>query len=250
MSDMGGRVSDLSSAEKKEIEVIMAEVGKAIRDLQAINRPHLATIIYRRRISSDIDGHSSNRRPKPGFGGGDSSSTEAAALSGLPDDESSKDDWSRHSRSDPQQGAVDRFFSALRGNGPKHPGALSQAATARSAMLFIITTGEKERGRPDKLDYCDLCGGPVSGAINDQMRSGLGPRCHSRFNKFKAKYGKQLGEDTKTRFRVERQAEILDGSLRCGETPSAPAKVRVIPGAIPVHVDPDDLEALKSAGVK
>ena len=248
-SIVGSLARSLSTPEKRLINDTIADCEEAIRALKQINSANVEVIVRRDAISAEVDGFAANTRPKAGGSGGKSDPTFATVTQGQPGDEGSEtedepDDFERNRLRDPQALASARFFASV---ASAHKAALD----ARSAMLAVITAGDKERGREQTGDSCALCGGPVSNVGEDRKRAGFGPKCSSRWYKFKAKHKHDIApDDMKARFRVEREAEFATGELRCGEIPTERARARVISGAyVPAHVDPDDVERLKAAGV-
>ena len=242
VSVVGTAVRDLTTAEKREIADIIRDRDETVRALNSITRAELAIVLYRGSLSAEVDGLPANTRPKAGGRGGKSDPTFSIVTSGLPGnegarDEHDRDDWSRHGLRDPQAEAISRLRKGL-------SAAKQGALDARSARNYILSTGEKERGRGVILSTCPLCGGPVSGAPGDTEKDGFGPRCYERWIKvYKPELIKTLNlDDAKARFRHAREIEIREGYLKCGEINTRRSKVR--PGDIvPAHVDPDDVEA-------
>ena len=69
----------------------------------------------------------------------------------------------------------------------------------------VISANEKQRGRTSTVSLCARCGGPVSGAGSDRIKSGMGPVCYERW--------RYLGKPDRDEF----LRSLTDEDRRCGE---------------------------------
>ena len=69
----------------------------------------------------------------------------------------------------------------------------------------VTSAGDKHRGRKSTVSLCLRCGGPVSGAGSDRIKSGMGPVCYERW--------RYLGQPDRDEF----LRSITEEDKRCGE---------------------------------
>ena len=69
----------------------------------------------------------------------------------------------------------------------------------------VTSAGDKHRGRKSTVSLCMRCGGPVSGAGADRIKSGMGPVCYERW--------RYLGKPERDEF----LRSITEEDRRCGE---------------------------------
>lgn len=140
----------------------LREVERAKGVLARVDARLLADLQRRREVSAQPDGFGSGN---PGSGG-DSTSTEAAALSGLPGaDDPERDDWRYHARPDFIGESVER--------------ALDHLDVATKALRDfdrdinpVIHAADALKERKSSIGECKACGRDVPGTPNDRLKSG------------------------------------------------------------------------------
>lgn len=205
-------MTELSKAEKRSIDNRMRQIEYMITDLQSFIRVGIAEVVRRQGIESQADGYASNKRPNAGgTGEAELTSTEAAAARRI------------EVRVNDEQGeAIKRMFGGL-------DTAAKEIKSARASYTFVLTTGDKERGRQDETTSCDICGGQIAGTIADRKVRGMGSVCYKRYSladkKYRAKYGARY--DIAQFAYYELQAIDDLERRRCGE----PTNTQITPRA-------------------
>ena len=197
-------MSELTTLQQKDVDAM----HRALQDIAAIvakiPRRDLAILVHRAPMTTAPDGHATNKRPKFGRGGSnDDTPTESAMLQLIGE--------AGRRVSDPQGHAISIVFELL-------PLMLKASQTIDKEIRFVVTTGDKERGREDSLSYCECCGGPVTNTERDRIISGLGPTCHGSYMAARRKAAKHQMQIDRQLWMIERLAKINAGEkARCGE---------------------------------
>ena len=139
----------------------MREVERADGILGRVT-PHLLADLQRRReATNQPDGFKSGNYGS----GGENTSTESAALSGLPDDDDAKDDWRRHTRPDFIGDNVERALAHL-------DVATKALRDFDRCLQPVLHAADAKIGRRLSIGMCQACGRDVPGTENDRLKSG------------------------------------------------------------------------------
>lgn len=139
----------------------MREVERAASVLGGITPHVLADLQRRREATAQADGFKSGNYGS----GGESTSTESAALSGLPDDDDARDDWRRHTRPDYIGGNIEKALAKL------DEATLALRACDRF-LQPVLHAADAKQGRRLSIGICNACGRDVPGTSNDRLKSG------------------------------------------------------------------------------
>lgn len=123
--------------------------------------------LLRRRESGTENDSLRSRAYDQGGGGGSSelTQTEAAALSGLPNDDESRDDWRRHVQPDPIGKHIEEALEYL-------DRAASSLRKFEQKLGLILNAGMGTEGRVNRAGRCEVCERPVAGTDRDMLHRG------------------------------------------------------------------------------
>lgn len=158
----------LTSSEKRKVVRYRTALDVIVHSLGEITDAEIARFITATTITGEADGFRSTALTGGSSGSFASSSTEAAALRGLPDDPEVRDDWKFHDPIDViRQAATDLLRSI--------DNSLDAVMNIADRRKFIMNIGESIRGRVSSIDSCICCGKDVSGVGEDRIRAGFCP---------------------------------------------------------------------------
>lgn len=143
----------------REFQLADEIMGKISIDL-------LAALQRRREATAQADGHKSGHQ---GSGGGELTSTESAALRGLPDGDDhgrgDPDDWSKHIRPDFISLQVEKVLEQF--------DIATKALREMDRQLKpILNAADVKQGRRSSIGQCNACGRDVPGTEQDRLKSG------------------------------------------------------------------------------
>lgn len=197
---------------KKQAARYMANLDTIKRLTDQITEPLLVDLLRRQEVSPESDGY-----PAGGSGDGSKSadettSTERAALRGLPEDPNARDDWRRHVTPDP----IGQAIEAALGNLVEMAGL---AKEAHRKIGVVIHAADGRRGRQSLIGQCLACGADVSGVGTDRIKAGYGNRCcYSAWTRFARRCDDEGVDASHVVFRYERRAQLAERAAEAAAT--------------------------------
>ena len=191
--------------EKLEAERYMVNVNLITKAFGKIGMATMVHLIHAREESTEA-----GIRAAQISGGGSSASettaTEAAALSGLPDGENDKDDWRRHVVPDPLGEAIAHVLTGI-----VEIARLTKQVDRRVSV--VVHAADKLAGRPTTLDQCQCCDKDVQGRGRDRIVSGYCPACYKAWCK--------AGRPDRLLWEVKRRSWLADAGRRMTDDDAA-----------------------------
>lgn len=202
----------LKRAYRWKADYLSDKVKFSISVLSALTEPVIADLVRRGEQWNDPDGYPTGSGDGSGVRGSDeTTSTERAALHGLPDkayDEYGvkiRDDWQHRQRERDVIGeALDQLFSSI-------VELSGHVRIIEKKHLVVAKAGEKLRGRPNQLVLCLACHRDVACTTADPIRSGNCSACDSAWRRWKDTHDMTDPVLQRSQFRAER--EKFDGHL-------------------------------------
>lgn len=137
------------------------DVERADSIIAKVTPEVLADLHRRRQASAQADGFKSGNLGS----GGVATSTESAALSGLPDDPNEDDDWRKHQRKDFIGDSIESAIAQL--------DVATRALREYDRLINpVLNAADAFKERKSSVGPCHGCGRTVPGTPNDRLKSG------------------------------------------------------------------------------